>query len=109
MPVRPPRSQILLETARGERHGQARQAGVSMEPDFHEGDLVFVDPEVVASHGKYVVVLLNSTNETTFKQLVVEGERKYLRALNPAWPERIIEVDSDATICGVVVFKGMVV
>ena len=86
-----------------------RVAGVSMEPDFHEGDLVFVDPEVVASHGKYVVVLLNSTNETTFKQLVVEGERQYLRALNPAWPERIIEIDSDATICGVVVFKGMVV
>ena len=86
-----------------------RVCGISMEPDFHEGDLVFVDPEVVASHGKYVVVLLNSSNETTFKQLVVEGERKYLRALNPAWPERIIEVNSAATICGVVVFKGMVV
>lgn len=54
-------------------------------------------------------MLLNSTNETTSQQLVVEDERKYLRALNPAWPECIIEVDSDATISGVVVFKGMVV
>ena len=54
---------------------------------------------VVVSHGKYVVVLFNAINETTFKQLVVKGERKYTRALNPAWPACICEVDSEFIDC----------
>lgn len=83
--------------------------GISMEPKFSEGDLIFVDPEVEADHGKYVVVLLEGSDETTFKQLVIEGERNFLKALNPDWPERLIEVNSNAQICGVVVFKGEVI
>jgi len=86
-----------------------RVHGVSMEPRFHEGDLIFVDPEATPAHGKYVVVQLDESNEATFKQLIVEENRQYLKALNPDWPNRIIEVNTDATICGVVVFKGEVV
>lgn len=83
-----------------------RVRGSSMEPKFHEGDLIFVDPDVAATHGKYVVVRLDDSNEATFKQLIVEGKRQYLKALNPDWPNRIIELDTSATIVGVVVFKG---
>lgn len=86
-----------------------RVQGVSMEPKFHEGDLIFVDPDAAPVHGKYVVVQLDESNEATFKQLIVEGDRQYLKALNPDWPNRIIEVNATATICGVVVFKGEVV
>lgn len=86
-----------------------RVHGVSMEPKFHEGDLIFVDPEATPVHGKYVVVQLDESNEATFKQLIVEESRQYLKALNPDWPSRIIEVNAAATICGVVVFKGEVV
>jgi SOS-response transcriptional repressor LexA len=80
-----------------------------MEPRFHEGDLIFVDPEATPAHGKYVVVQLDESNEATFKQLIVEENRQYLKALNPDWPNRIIEVNADASICGVVVFKGELV
>ena len=76
---------------------------------FREGDLIFVDPAVSPDHGRFVVVHVQDSNEATFKQLIVEGGRKYLKALNPDWPERIIESDSSAVICGVVVFKGEVV
>ena len=38
-----------------------------------------------------------------------EEGKQYLKALNPDWPNRIIEVDEEATICGVIVFKGEVV
>ena len=86
-----------------------RVHGVSMEPRFHEGDLIFVDPEATPAHGKYVVVQLDESNEATFKQLIVEENRQYLKALNPDWPNRIIEVNADASICGVVVFKGELV
>ena len=86
-----------------------RVQGVSMEPKFHEGNLIFVDPKATPAHGKYVVVQLDESNEATFKQLIVEENRQYLKALNPDWPNRIIEVKADATICGVVVFKGELV
>jgi SOS-response transcriptional repressor LexA len=37
--------------------------------------------------------------------LIIEGDRKYLKALNPAWPEQIIEINGNATICGVMIGK----
>ncbi len=86
-----------------------RVKGASMEPRFYNGDLIFVDPEVVAESGKYVVVRLEDTDEATFKQLIIEGGRRYLKALNPDWPDRIIEIDENTKICGVVVFKGEMV
>jgi SOS-response transcriptional repressor LexA len=84
-----------------------RVRGESMEPKFHDGDLIFVDPEAAPISGRYVVVRLECSHEATFKQLIVEGDRQFLKAVNPNWPQRIIEVN--ATICGVVVFKGEVV
>ncbi len=83
--------------------------GISMEPRFYEGDLIYVDPEVEPENGKYVVALLDDASEAIFKQLVVEQGRRYLRALNPNWPEAITEIDVTGTICGVVVFKGAIV
>lgn len=83
-----------------------RVVGVSMEPKFREGELVFVDPSRQAENGSFVVVRLDDRQEATFKQYIQEGGRQYLKALNPAWPDPIIEVTEQATICGVVVFKG---
>ena len=56
-----------------------------------------------------MVVRLDESNEATFKQLIIEEGKQYLKALNPDWPNRIIEVNEKATICGVIVFKGEVV
>ncbi|MDE2441083.1 MAG: helix-turn-helix domain-containing protein [Betaproteobacteria bacterium] len=75
-------------------------------PSFQENDLIFVDPEREAIHGSLVVVRLDESKEATFKKLVLEGDRKYLKALNPAWPEPMIEINGNATMCGVVIFKG---
>jgi SOS-response transcriptional repressor LexA len=86
-----------------------RVHGISMEPKFHNGDLIFVDPHVDPVSGKYVVVMIEDTAEATFKQLIVEGGRQYLKALNPEWPNRIIEINQNTRICGVVVFKGEMV
>lgn len=59
-----------------------------MEPKFHDGDLIFVDPEVPPAGGRYVVASLKGDREATFTQLIVEGGRRYLKALNPDWPNR---------------------
>lgn len=75
-------------------------------PSFADGDLIYVDPEREAVHGSLVVVRLDGSMEATFKRLVIEGEQKLLRPLNPSWPEQFIKINGNATICGVVIFKG---
>ena len=83
-----------------------RVRGLSMEPRYQAGDIIFVDPDARADHGKHVVVRLDDEQEATFKQLVVEGGQRFLRALNPEWPgPKIIPIDGTATICGVVIGK----
>ena len=77
--------------------------GESMSPDYVPGEIIYVDPEVEAASGSCVVVRQNGDTEATFKQLVFDGNKKYLKALNPNWPNPIIEMLPDAFICGVVI------
>jgi SOS-response transcriptional repressor LexA len=89
----------------GQRTFALRVRGISMEPRYQEGDIIFVDPDAEAHHGSRVVVRLEQEKEATFKELVIEGERRYLRALNPAWPDPLLEVTKEAVIVGVVIGK----
>lgn len=83
-----------------------RVRGISMEPKYRDGEIVFVDPDARAEHGKNVIVRLDGEQEATFKQLIVEGEHKFLKALNPDWPgPKLITINGNATICGVVIGK----
>ena len=82
-----------------------RVRGESMAPRFEDGDLIYVDPGVEARSGAYVV-MRDGSGEATFKQLVEEDGRRFLRAANPDWPHRIVEARPDAAVCGVVVFRG---
>lgn len=82
-----------------------RVRGVSMEPEFKEGEIIIVDPESQPENNAYVIVRLLDSNEVTFKQLIIEGNRKILRALNPAWPGGMIELDDNAVLCGRVIEK----
>ena len=87
-----------------------RVVGESMSPRFQDGELIFVDPAPPARNGSYVVARRgDGSGGATFKRLVEEDGRRYLVADNPDWPERIVEADPDAAICGVVVFKGAAV
>ncbi len=72
---------------------------------FRDGDIIFVDPSKDAENGSLVIAKLVDSQEATFKQLVMEGSRRFLKPLNPAWPEPIIELGPDAIICGVVFSK----
>lgn len=78
---------------------------------FTDGDLIFVDPQRHADNKSCVVVRREQDQSATFKQLIVEGEvpmaRRYLKPLNPNWPEPILELREDDQLCGVVIFKGM--
>lgn len=72
-------------------------AGVSVP----EGSLILVDPDVSADNGRLVVAKLVNSNEVTFKKLIKDGGRTYLRPLNPDYP--LIHVTEDCHVVGVVV------
>lgn len=90
---------ILYTTRRVGPHAYAlRVRGDSMEPRFHDGDIIVVDPERTPVPGSFVVVRFDNAEEATFKQLVVDAGRRYLKPLNERYP--IIEIDRHATLCG---------
>jgi SOS-response transcriptional repressor LexA len=83
-----------------------RVRGASMEPRFHDGEHIFIDPAVPASKDKYVIAHIEGAEEPILRQVVLEGGRRYLRPSNPMWPEPIIEVGAKVNIIGVVVYQG---
>ena len=80
-------------------------SGVSMEPEFFDGDTIIVDPDQTAKHNDYVII---DTGEERplLRQLIKEGGDLFLRALNPAWNPQLERISSEATIRGVVVQKN---
>ena len=52
---------------------------------FPEGSVLVVEPEMLPLPGDDVIAL-NGDNETTFKQLVKDGSKLYLKPLNPRYP-----------------------
>ncbi|WP_306587669.1 LexA family protein [Hafnia paralvei] len=66
-----------------------------------EGHIVLVDTGRDPQNGSLVVAKLTDANEATFKKLVIDGGRKYLKGLNPSWP--MIPINGNCKIIGVVV------
>ena len=62
-----------------------RVTGDNMEPQFTEGMVLIVEPELEAQPGDYVIAS-NGGQETTFKQLISDGGDWYLKPLNPRYP-----------------------
>jgi SOS-response transcriptional repressor LexA len=50
------------------------------------GSLALVDPNAQAVAGSLVIVCAPELQQAVFRELVEEGGRRYLRALNPTWP-----------------------
>lgn len=77
-----------------------RVEGISMEPKFMAGDKIVIDPSLEALPGHFVAAKRSRDQAATLKQLKQEGNENYLYALNPDWPERIIRMTEDWSICG---------
>lgn len=60
-----------------------RVVGDSMAPEFANGCVVIIDPGYVPRDGSYVVV--EFAGDVFFRQLVFDGERRFLKPLNPKY------------------------
>lgn len=75
--------------------------GDSMEPDYQDGDLVFIQTSVDLNDG--VIGVFNYNGEAYIKQLVIDTEQSYLHSLNPAYKDMPITPETDFRIIGEVV------
>ena len=75
----------------------------SMEPLFHEGDIIIVNPNIKPKGGDYVIARLNRESEVTFKKLVIREKRVILKPLNSKYDDMILSEDQDFEIIGKVV------
>ena len=81
-----------------------RVRGESMETEFHEGDIIVINPYLKPEHNDYVVVC-NEEGEATFKQLKKYGKTRVLHPLNPKYDDIELIRDIEYRIIGVVVEK----
>lgn len=75
--------------------------GDSMEPDYHDGDLVFIQTSVDLNDG--VIGVFNYNGDAYIKQLVIDKEQAYLHSLNPLYKDMPITPETDFRIIGEVV------
>ena len=75
--------------------------GDSMEPDYHDGDLVFIQTSVDLNNG--VIGVFNYNGDAYIKQLVIDKDQAYLHSLNQAYKDMPITPDTDFRIIGEVV------
>ena len=75
--------------------------GDSMEPDYHDGDLVFIQTSVDLNDG--VIGVFNYNGDAYIKQLVIDEDQDYLHSLNPAYKDMPITPATDFRIIGEVV------
>lgn len=71
----------------------------SYGPSFPDGSYVLVDTGLAATPGALVVAKRVQDGEATFKKLVEDAGRKYLRPLNPAF--EMLPIDKETRIIGV--------
>jgi SOS-response transcriptional repressor LexA len=68
---------------------------------YPAGCIIFVDPEAETKTGDRVIARVPRTNEATFKILVEDAGRQFLRPINPQYP--IIDITEETHLCGKVV------
>jgi SOS-response transcriptional repressor LexA len=81
-----------------------RVRGESMETEFHEGDIIVINPYLKPEHNDYVVVC-NEEGEATLKQLKKYGKTRVLYPLNRKYDDIELIRDIEYRIIGVVVEK----
>lgn len=77
--------------------------GDSMEPEYHDGDYIFIESTVNLNDGEIGVFELYG--ETYVKQLILEDDHAYLHSLNKKYKDMKVDADSDFRVLGRVVGK----
>ena len=75
--------------------------GDAMAPTFNEGTILVIEPALEANNRDYVVVAVKGQTNAVFKQLLIDGDDKYLKSINNEY--RTIQLDKSNTLIGTLV------
>lgn len=75
----------------------------SMEPDFREGDVLIVNPNLEPRSGDFVIAKLKSDNEVTFKKLIRHDPIIILRPINSRYQDIVLNGPEEVELVGKVV------
>lgn len=97
----------------GERTFAMVVKGVTMEnlgsrTSYSEGDIIFADPDAPYKSGSRVIFSASGMTpdlDVLFRQLIIEGDVKYWRVLNPQWPQAITPVHERHVLLATVIGK----
>lgn len=78
--------------------GDSMVSPIPAADSFPPGTLVHVEPEAQWEYGDYVVAKLDDSEEATFKQIVEDAGKKYLKPLNNAYG--LIAINGNCRIVG---------
>lgn len=78
--------------------GDSMVSPIPAADSFPPGTLVHVEPEMQWEYGDYVVAKLDDSEEATFKQIVEDAGKKYLKPLNNAYG--LIAINGNCRIVG---------
>ena len=76
-------------------------SGDSMEPEYHDGDYIFIESTINVSDGE--IGVFEYYGDTYDKQLILEDDHAYLHSLNEKYKDMLVDADSDFRIIGKVV------
>lgn len=75
--------------------------GDAMAPTFNEGTILVIEPELAPNNRDFVVAAVKGQNNAIFKQLLTDGDDKYLKSINGEY--RTVQIDKATTIIGTLV------
>lgn len=83
--------EYLPVPVRGEHCFSLKVRGESMLPDFREGDMIVIDPDLQPHSGDFVVVVIDGTGEATFKRYMKKKDGEVLMPLNPDYTPIVLK------------------
>lgn len=75
--------------------------GDSMEPEYHDGDYIFIESTVNVSDGE--IGVFEFDGQTYVKKLILEYDHAYLHSLNDKYEDMKVTAESDFRVLGRVV------
>ena len=83
--------EYLSVSVRGAHCFALRVRGDSMLPDFREGDMIVIDPDLQPQSGDMVVAVIDGTGEATFKRYMKKKDGEVLMPLNPDYSPIVLQ------------------
>lgn len=85
--------EYITVSLHGEHCFALRVRGESMLPDFREGDMIVVDPDLLPRSGDFVVAVVDATGEATFKRYQKKQDGEVLMPVNPDYAPIILQAE----------------